>query len=722
MELTSEDRFGQDLAQLPAAPNFHTPTLGDDVGHFVEDLGQSGLGRTGATFRAAASSALQNDIVAGGISDDWMLAREYEPIVEALNKVQQRQPRGWFTDGTMIGNPYLGAARNMEHQSLDELWGEVAKERVRNPGIFGQLPKDHAEVVANARQEQRTAADYSRLVAASGGPITGTAAQFAGGAVGGMADPLNIAASVAGFPASESLLKTALIEGAGNAAITAATLPARAQHYADIGEPMSAGDMAGEVVGSAGVGAGFGVGGKLIARLLGLKGHALVDEFRAKVADPAPNLRTAAAMVEDEADRATTNPFANTAEGRDLHRQAILQTQEALDNRDPGLLPDMVDQAEASARAIAPEAFAVHESAAAEIDALRLQIQSLGEKRAALPEVAHYQARIQEILSKVNGVEDRLTVKAAERLAAVRDRLDERMSRDTPQMAFLRRKLLAADLRMRDVGPNIAAARAAAAEGGFTTAKGSTYDLHSDGTTTRNKAARFDVGHEGQQGPQPRSDKTYFVTPGHADQLGLFQTQGGPRMAIAARGGQLGVKYLSGKDAGKFEARTLAPHSSRPAAGLIPVEVWKDGTRVHFGNMITEVRAPDGHALPASIEGPADKAQHRRNVDPEALKPFTDPIKKPDAFRQQAEDLALELSPAPEKPVSDSARAADGQTEPSPYGDAAPQIEALERLDGAALFADPLTGGTTKVKDATADAKRQARAVERLRGCIEGGS
>lgn len=145
---------------------------------------------------------------------------------------------------------------------------------------------------------------------------------------------------------------------------------------------------------------------------------------------------------------------------------------------------------------------------------------------------------------------------------------------------------------------------------GFTTAKGSRYEVHPDGTTSRNKAARSDIGHEGQSGPQPRSQKTFYVTKAHADELGLFQTHGGPAMAIATRpDGTLGVKYLDGSGAGKFEKRTVAKPADAPAPGLIPVETWKDGTRVHFGNEITEVAKGHVTAEQTVIPGGERSAQ-----------------------------------------------------------------------------------------------------------------
>ena len=46
---------------------------------------------------------------------------------------------------------------------------------------------------------------------------------------------------------------------------------------------------------------------------------------------------------------------------------------------------------------------------------------------------------------------------------------------------------------------------------GFRTSKGSTYTVHENGTTTRNKAPRSDVGHEGDFGKKPRTERTVYV-------------------------------------------------------------------------------------------------------------------------------------------------------------------------------------------------------------------
>jgi hypothetical protein len=151
------------------------------------------------------------------------------------------------------------------------------------------------------------------------------------------------------------------------------------------------------------------------------------------------------------------------------------------------------------------------------------------------------------------------------------------------------------------------------------TAKGSTYEVHpSDspdgfGATTRNKAPRPEHGPD-DHGPQPRSDTTFYVSPEDADKLGEVQTQGGPGKIIAPLGdGSWGMKYTDGPNAGKFERRTVVRPKNTPEVGLTPVELWNNGSRVHFGNDITEVRAPTAPETPD--ETPPPPRQTGRAVD-----------------------------------------------------------------------------------------------------------
>lgn len=121
----------------------------------------------------------------------------------------------------------------------------------------------------------------------------------------------------------------------------------------------------------------------------------------------------------------------------------------------------------------------------------------------------------------------------------------------------------------------------------FKTSKGSTYSINDDNSTTRNKAARDG---DTEQGPQEKSQKTYYISNDDLNKLSEIQTTGEEKKAIAETSdGRIGVKYLTGKDAGKFENRTLVSPKDVPEIGMHPLEIWNEGKDHHFGNEITEV-------------------------------------------------------------------------------------------------------------------------------------
>lgn len=317
----------------------------------------------------------------------------------------------------------------------------------------------------------------------------------------------------------------------------------------------------------------------------------------------------------------------------------------------------------AVARQVAPETFQEYDALTANRDLYRSQIQDMAEQRNELPEAKAAQARIDDILGKVNGVEDRLTNAAATRLEAARSDLDDALSKDTPEMAEARKNLLAADYRMRDLAPDVANAyrraqdslpeaegenvsqtasepvqqvpeRAetlepavggelsrpisesvaegtkegtaeAAGAGTFTTAKGSTYVIHEDGTTTRNKAARPDAGHEGDSGPKERSVKTVYTdNPDDASALSAAGLQGMPSKGarVIIKDGKASLLIWNEK-AGKWGVSPSSrdiPISTEPGIGKAPLELWKPANDVpghaeayrgmHAGNAITELK------------------------------------------------------------------------------------------------------------------------------------
>ncbi len=140
---------------------------------------------------------------------------------------------------------------------------------------------------------------------------------------------------------------------------------------------------------------------------------------------------------------------------------------------------------------------------------------------------------------------------------------------------------------------------------GFTTAKGSTYEVHPDGTTTRNKAARSDVGHEGDSGVKERTAKTIYVD---ADKVGALSTAG--VSGIGSKGTRLVIHgnkatLLTWNDrSGKWGSSKMGSGveiHDKPVVGLAPLELWKKSDdfsdaesykNMHAGNAITALKEP----------------------------------------------------------------------------------------------------------------------------------
>ena len=116
------------------------------------------------------------------------------------------------------------------------------------------------------------------------------------------------------------------------------------------------------------------------------------------------------------------------------------------------------------ARRIDPDTFEQFDALAAERDQHRETVQALGAEREASPEAAEARAQIDTILGKVNGVTERLTKAAADRLADAQARLDDVLNRDTPEMAQARGALMDVDYQMRDLAPDVSDAYRRAAD------------------------------------------------------------------------------------------------------------------------------------------------------------------------------------------------------------------------------------------------------------------
>jgi len=158
---------------------------------------------------------------------------------------------------------------------------------------------------------------------------------------------------------------------------------------------------------------------------------------------------------------------------------------------------------------------------------------------------------------------------------------------------------------------------------GFTTAKGSTYVVGEGGVTTRNKAPRPE--HPGEEGPQPTSEHTFYVDDQALQVLSEFQTTGDGKRLVQFGKGQYGIQYTSGKDKGKIEKRTLVKGSSSPDVGLSPVELWNNGSNVHFGNKITAVTR-QGESPKASTPKEVSSSEEKERRQKEVLEPTSEPV------------------------------------------------------------------------------------------------
>jgi N12 class adenine-specific DNA methylase len=166
---------------------------------------------------------------------------------------------------------------------------------------------------------------------------------------------------------------------------------------------------------------------------------------------------------------------------------------------------------------------------------------------------------------------------------------------------------------------------------GFKTAKGSQYIVHSDGTTTRNKAARNDAGHEGDSGPKPRTAMTVYVA-GDASALSAAGLQNlGPRGSrLVIRDGKATLLTWNETARNGLGAWGAAPSGrdiaifTEPAVGRSPLELWgrvdDNGapvgpdrkyaafSRQHAGNPIVELQT-SGAQPPAKVGASPARAE-----------------------------------------------------------------------------------------------------------------
>jgi len=165
---------------------------------------------------------------------------------------------------------------------------------------------------------------------------------------------------------------------------------------------------------------------------------------------------------------------------------------------------------------------------------------------------------------------------------------------------------------------------------GFTTAKGSTYEVDEQGRTTRTKT-QHEFHDPKDVGLKEQSAVTVYVDPEFATEVGMHGTiQNASRRVVIRDGKVTLISRTKDSDKPWGRDRTIAPsdYSTKPEVGKSPLELWspdKDGyyRSSHPGNPITELRteptpAPvqvDKMSTPAPV---APKGRAKKEPAPKA--------------------------------------------------------------------------------------------------------
>jgi hypothetical protein len=140
---------------------------------------------------------------------------------------------------------------------------------------------------------------------------------------------------------------------------------------------------------------------------------------------------------------------------------------------------------------------------------------------------------------------------------------------------------------------------------GFKTAKGSSYIVHDDGTTTRTKAERSDYDHRGDFGEKKRSDRTIYMKENDVRWLAIPDDT---NFRIYVTPASVSLIWKAGplKPWGTNDGSRNKYYQDTPLIGLIPVELWGEDPvlpgaykNVHYGNQITSIEQEESAPEPA---------------------------------------------------------------------------------------------------------------------------
>jgi hypothetical protein len=278
-----------------------------------------------------------------------LFANAYDPIVADL------RARG-FRD---VQNPYRGrpwlpdvAPEQQQAAAEARVWMAIRRARLRDGTALATLPRDQQAFTEQVRAAARASLDDAADPARSAMGFWTQATAFTAAMAADMTDPLNLALSVLPLGAARSIASAAVREGAVNAGAEALSLPEVAAWRAELGAPLSAAEMAGQVAGAAAFGAVVGGGvkaleqgvGALRRRLAGrapaLSDQTLATAARAVTPEPSPELEAALAVLEEDARLQAQTPFVRDDPEADAeHRARLDQATAQLLTEQPVRLP-----------------------------------------------------------------------------------------------------------------------------------------------------------------------------------------------------------------------------------------------------------------------------------------------------------------------------------------------------------------------------------------------
>jgi hypothetical protein len=824
------------LANFPASKPLEALAETADTSAIDEISSPGFLHSLGANFSAGQSEGEEVD---NTNADQRALGDAYGDLTEQVNRLSP--PDRQFTNPVLTQplqtRPFGGAPPNT---SKDAFWQQVARLKQSDPGATANLPASEAEFKAQVRDRQRQALFGAQEEAARSGPVARMAGQFAGRAVAGFEDPVNLLAMGMGAGASSSLLRTFVIEGALNAGADAVSLPDRLARTERLGAPPPSGeDIATEL------GTDFLIGGALPTGIKAI-GHslpALVHHFDTRFADAGDNARAARNAVADQARREADNPHTDDEAGRDAYRRDLARTAAALD---AGVaLPD-TSPLHAGARALDPKIAAEKRRATVlqsfhtdelATDAAAMQYKRGGDAEGitdrlqGVTEWDPVSAGVLTVWERNDGTH--IVANGHQRVGLAR-RLEADGHPPIDHAGYVFReadgwraedmRVMAALTNMREgSGEAIDAAQILrqAPDKDFglppksalvkrardlTNLKGTAWDMAWNGAVNERDAAI--VGHYAKEEPvqvallayvarahTATAEETELIvrqalaagaqTEVQTDMFGdllkanlvlperiailkssltqlrrdraLFNTLVSKENAIADAGNVLNpeenarrqlqantvfatLKALAERKGPVSDALQSAAEQSLKGGGR------RDATRQFLADVRERVGegldrlGDDGQPFRAGDAAPETAAADAGEPDAGAtslfsteqrdqLDAFADPSKR-EAFDQQSKDLARELAPEVQKRTEKPAPSNETAKSDAPeFGEAQPEIEALRAMPDGMIAPDqaqyglfsPDSEGVT-VKEVRTEIEREASAVERLRGCIEGGN